>query len=47
MRGDDHPDTLILIEDLLALYIDWDKPEKAAEWRSKQLLRTEKGQPGS
>ncbi len=33
--GDDHPNTLIIIKNLIALYDVRGKPEKAAEWRAK------------
>ena len=33
--GDEHPDTLESINNLIELYEAWGKPEKAEEWRAK------------
>ena len=33
--GDDHPETLESLKNLIDLYEAWNKPEKAKEWRSK------------
>ena len=38
--GDTHPHTLESLNDLIALYEAWNKPEKAEEWRAK-LQHTE------
>jgi len=37
--GDKHPNTLESMNNLIALYEAWNKPEKAKEWRAK-LLQT-------
>jgi len=33
--GDTHPHTLESVNNLIALYEAWNKPEKANEWRAK------------
>ena len=38
--GDTHPHTLESLNNLIALYEAWNKPEKAEEWRAK-LPQTE------
>ncbi len=38
--GDTHPHTIKSLNNLIALYEAWDKPEKAKEWRAK-LSQTE------
>ena len=42
--GDNHPHTLESWQDLIALYEAWNKPEKAAEWRSKLPRKQSKRQ---
>ena len=38
--GETHPHTIESIKSIIDLYEDWNKPEKAEEWREK-LPRTE------
>lgn len=38
--GDQHPHTFESLNNLIALYKAWDKPEKVKEWRAK-LSETE------
>jgi hypothetical protein len=33
--GDTHPPTIESLNNLIDLYEDWNKPEKAKEWRAK------------
>ena len=33
--GDEHPDTIESLNNLIALYDAWNKPEKANQWRAK------------
>ncbi|MFC1634823.1 tetratricopeptide repeat protein [Planctomycetota bacterium] len=33
--GDTHPHTIESLNNLIDLYEDWNKPEKAEEWRAK------------
>ena len=35
MLGEEHPDTLGSLNNLIELYEAWGKPEKAEEWRAK------------
>jgi hypothetical protein len=33
--GEEHPDTLVSLNNLIELYDAWGKPEKANEWREE------------
>ncbi len=35
LLGDQHADTLTVVEDLIRLYETWGKQEKAAEWQER------------
>ncbi len=39
-RGHDHPYTVAALKELIKLYEQWDKPEKAAAWRAKLPARS-------